>query len=651
MLRVLMLLAIAWLLADLFPYALGAVPSFDGAMNLNTARSFMEGRGYGFVYDVFFPFPAQTDGPFILPSTLLMLIGGVTPFTGQAVNLAYFLGATMLVFLLLRRIVCSVTLALAGTLIVLQTPDLFQTGMNGLGEIPVLFWFLTASIVLADSLDGETPSPRRLAAGGAALAICYLTKTVALLLVAPTAVVFAVLFVVRHRRWAGRILWLGAGLMLPIVGWELFRLIELGSPRDYAEWWRLQMGQVMQQSGADETTTCVGIWAKGIAHLRILADLMAMPEPLLACLLLVPWLVGLALLTHRLRQRRFGAVFCLAACGSTSIVYFAWWLLITPTVMAWMRRILDGLIVQQIILAACLAILFRALWPRAVWRRLLAALLAVALVLPEAYVARRAAVFTAPLIVTDTDRDQLALARELHELPADATLFGFGWWQAPGPALFSGRTMMNYYRWDAAAIDALPRKYLVLDYAAKAVADRRQIEDIIAAGTSQIVADGPGGTIYKLGKVLPYVPFTADQRHAGDLSAGFDTSVAPYPYARGFYDPKRDWVKPDAAVLFMRTDQVRLTLSVFVPPGLVPTNAGEGLRLRVTSPGCIDAFLPFEQSGMQAFSVLLTCPPTVTPEPMEIWFHLNGHLPFVRQLDADTRPRAYAFASARLQGP
>jgi hypothetical protein len=58
-----LLLIVAWVLAGYIRYAVIAPPTFDGAMNLNTGLSFVEGRGYGFFYNVFFPFPAQTDGP------------------------------------------------------------------------------------------------------------------------------------------------------------------------------------------------------------------------------------------------------------------------------------------------------------------------------------------------------------------------------------------------------------------------------------------------------------------------------------------------------------------------------------------------------------------------------------------------------------
>jgi hypothetical protein len=652
-LDVAMVLAIAWLLSFLVRYALEATPSFDGAMNLNTARSFIEGHGYGFIYDVFFPFPAQTDGPFVLPSALLMLIGGVTPLTTQGVNLAYFIGATILLVILLKCIVRTLTLALAGTLIVLQTPGLFSLGMNGLGEVPMLFWFLLALTILSDTLDADIPSRWRLAAGGMALALCYLTKVVALILVGPAALLFAIAFVTRHRDRAGRLLWFGAGLALPVIGWELFRFVELGGPRAYATWWRLQLWQVRQQSGASETTSLhVRLWAKGLEHLRILADLVAVPEPLVLCFLFVPWLASLGLLLRRWRQRQFGTAFCIAACGAGAVLYFVWWLLITPTGMAWLRRILDGLLLQQVLLAIVLAVLARALWRGALSGRfgiLFATVLAAALLWPETYLMERAAAFTRPLVASDIDREQLALAEKLRELPADATLFGIGWWQAPVLALFSDRQVMNYERWDPAKIAALPHKYLVLDYVAKALADKPELQRILAAGSSHIVADGTGGTIYQLDEVLPYAPFTEEDRQAADLGTGFDSAIAPYPHARGFLSAKGDWVRPDSAVLFLRTDQVRLSLSVDIPAGLVSTDDKVLPRLHVTSPGCLDATVPFDQPGSHTFSLPLTCPPASTPQPMEIWFHLNGHLPFVRQIDADSRPFAFAFAAAQLQ--
>jgi hypothetical protein len=54
---------VAYTFIGLVRYVMVAPPSFDGVMKLNTAASFARGQGYGFFYDQFFPFPAQTKSP------------------------------------------------------------------------------------------------------------------------------------------------------------------------------------------------------------------------------------------------------------------------------------------------------------------------------------------------------------------------------------------------------------------------------------------------------------------------------------------------------------------------------------------------------------------------------------------------------------
>jgi hypothetical protein len=55
-------LILLWLVVGLTRYALVAPPSFDGAMNLNTAVSLIRGEGYGFFYNNFFHFLQRLMG-------------------------------------------------------------------------------------------------------------------------------------------------------------------------------------------------------------------------------------------------------------------------------------------------------------------------------------------------------------------------------------------------------------------------------------------------------------------------------------------------------------------------------------------------------------------------------------------------------------
>ena len=49
------------------------------------------------------------------------------------------------------------------------------------------------------------------------------------------------------------------------------------------------------------------------------------------------------------RRRDFKTLFCLAVCWAVAILYFVWWLSIELTWQAWLRRIVDGLRLRQIL--------------------------------------------------------------------------------------------------------------------------------------------------------------------------------------------------------------------------------------------------------------------------------------------------------------
>ncbi len=654
-----MLLIICWILAIYIQHALVSPPSFDGAINLNTALSFIEGRGYGFVYDSFFAFPVQTDGPFTLPAGLLMRLGGVRPITTQGINLVYLAGTLSVCFVLLRRMLPSGRQALAGTTLVLLTPYLYFYGTDGYGEIPTFFWFLVSLTILAPQLERDSPSKFRLFAGGIALALCYLTKVVALLLAAPTLGLFVVLFTRRNRGHTGSIAWLGAGIALPIAGWELFRLAELGSFSAYAQWWALQTADVLGQSGATETLSSWGqsLPTKGAKHLQLLSYMLETPRYIVVVFLFVPWLVGAALLIRKWLESDFQRVFCVGVLLIAAGGYFAWWLFITPTHTAWPRRILNGFLLQQILLILAIGALdeaYRRGRRVAIPMRLFGLTLVATLIVAEGFFTGSGDLLLNPPKLDQAQIDQLSVAQVMKELPPDAKIFGFGWWKAPALALFSGRQIMDYYRWKPATIDALPHKYFVLDATAKSYSGKigTEINDILAATTYHIVVDQPGGTIYALDKVLPYAPFTASDRSSRENGAGFNPVSGPSTAARGLYaaEGASAWARPDSALLLRRDTQTQFSLSIVVPPALLTTAApGEELSLNITSPGCLNASISLVRPGPQTVTVPLNCPPAPEPVAMEISLHVDGNVPFTQQIDADPRRRAFQFVSAQLQ--
>jgi hypothetical protein len=650
-----LLFIIAWIFSGYLRYALISPPSFDGAMNLNTALSFMNGQGYGFSYDIFYPFPAQTDGPLVLPASILMRLGGVTPLTAQGVNLTYLLGTVLAAFLLFRSLNGSTTVALAGSLVVLMTPGLFPYSMGGYGEIPMLFWMLCSLNILAPTLDAGRPSAARLSLGGGALALCYLTKTVGAMLVIPTLIVFSSAFFIRHGRKSGRLMWLFIGLALPVLSWEVFRLIEIGSWRGYQDWWRLQFGQTLLQSGAVETLNGDrGPIATGLEHLEILAPQVGTPPIWLAIFLLVPWLAVAAVIARLWRGGDLKNAFCLAACWSIALLYFVWWLFIEATDHTWLRRIVAGLMLQQLIAVIASIALARAFGRSRAYIRALRPVLAgaaVLLLVSVTFLLQNGETFFHPPTASADDLDQIRLAKTIRELPADATLFGFGWWKAPVLALFSGRPITNLYAWDPEKINGLPHKYLVVDFYAKGLAER-ELDEVLSTLDSRVVSTVPGGAIYEIDKVLPYEPFSPQESDPDNLRAQYVAADGAYAASRGFYGPEGSvaWIKPDAALWLRRQNQTGILLSIFVPSQLTTEAPDIPLQIHLQSAGCLDRTTPLVP-GEQRIVLPLACPPLEDPAPMELTLHVNGAMPRPQQIDGDQRRLAILVKDISLTGP
>ena len=332
---------------------LRASPSFDGAMNLNVARSLAGGHGYGFRYDSFFAFPAQTDGPFVLPAALVFRLFGIGQVSAQAVSLLYLLGFAILVPVLLRRAGLPAWLAVAAAAGCLAMPGTAEYGADGYGEIPALCWML-AALLAAARAAGHPPRPVRLfGLSGLLFGLAVLTKTAALIPVVPAATACAAFAAAgpRGRRLPGVAAFL-AGFALPLAGWELFRLLVLGSLGAWRLWWQLQLGQVALQSGSNDVSLLPGpLLARLVTRVRILSGQVGVPAPLLACWLILP---GIAAAWRLRRPASPAARLVTTALLLSTLATFCWWLLLASANMIWLRRILPALLLQTCLVATLL---------------------------------------------------------------------------------------------------------------------------------------------------------------------------------------------------------------------------------------------------------------------------------------------------------
>jgi len=634
-------------------FARVAPPSFDGGMNLNVAVSLIQGKGYGFFYDSFYPFPTQTDGPFILPAAFVLWLGGITPFTTQLVNLLYLAVFAAFVYALLRNLQLEPWVALVGVVLCLRIPGMSAFAINGFGEIPCLTFYLLGLIALSSGFRGVNVNNWKLLFGGIALGLCVITKTVGLLMVGPTLFVIVLLFLIRAQCWS-RTVYVFSGITIPVLSWEVFRFISVGNVQNYFSWWRLQLGQVLLQSGVSENIAGhVNAIAKAKIHLEILSSQIGLPIALIITCLAIVFIILAIIGFQQWRSRNLANLFILVSLSIVVGAYFIWWIFITPTHFAWLRRIMVGLILLEILSVVVVFIILKECVPSIAMRsllRLVIVITAIGLVLvAQAMMAWHGGIFSSDPRPSPMDAEQITAAKLLRELPTDAKLFGYGWWQAPVLALFSGRQMMNFGHWSSDEINALPRKYLVLDGFAKIFA-MEEFQRIMDASIYRVIYESPHAAIYELLLVKPYKPFQPADYAASDLASGFDALNDNYPYVHGLYPREVDhqWSSPEAGFLLRRTDQDRLLLTLSIPNQVFQRLASPSdLRLSVFSQGCIGSeFQPV--AGRQTFEIPVICPLTTEPVVLEIAVRLNAHMPFVHQIDSDGRRLGFLFESARL---
>jgi hypothetical protein len=642
-LGVLPLAGLLIMLRAFLSYALVAPVSFDGAMNLNTAASLAAGTGYGFFYDTFFPFPAQTDGPFVVPAALLIRLFGVSPLVTQAVNLAYFLALLPLLTALLMRLGLPLWLALLGTLAAVSVPGFAEYAMNGYGEVPAFVWYVAGLLTLGAVFSPR--SARRAAfAAGALFALAYLTKVVALLLVAPPVAV-ALWLTYRRQLPCITLVHLALGILVPILLWEAFRLASIGSFSGYSEWWRLQLDQVLQQSGAGEGFA--GLAGKAKANFDALRSMTGLNTYLLLAFVSLPVVLFVPVQRNLAREARF----ILLSLLLSGALYFCWWLLLTPTAMTWLRRIMNGLLLHELaIFALAFHVLAseRARRETSAWRTAAVLSATAMVVLPALALARNGESITKPPRPAQYVPMFFELADLLRDLPRDAVIFGTAWWQSPGLALYSGRKIHNFQRWTPDEINRYPGgKYLVFDNYALAIA-KGEVAGALALVDSTEIFRSDGGELHRIDSARYYAALEISSADIERLRSAMDFSVGDYEFKRGFYQIEgggHAWMRTDGLVVLARTGERRLVLSLLVPDQLVKD---QPVGLRVEVPGCAEQTFSLSKPWDNVVELALKCPPSEEKTPVHVFLHVDRHVPFVNQIDADNRLLALLVRSVKL---
>jgi 4-amino-4-deoxy-L-arabinose transferase-like glycosyltransferase len=621
---VFLLAVIGWLFAYFFDIALVRYPDFDGALNLNVAKSLLEGNGYRNFYNEWVPFFPETNAPFILPAVGAIALFGVSPIGTQLVNLLYLVAFALLVFLLVARLSNRLT-ALIAVFVSLQAPGVYSFGMNGYGEVAALTFMLAACVVLCRALESD----RRglVIAGGAFLALSYLTKTVALIWIAPVVICF--LAARPRNRTRADATYLVLSIALPIIAWEVYRLATLHGFDQYAHWWRIKLTDILDRASPSTRLQDTPGWLnKAQTHATLLEGWLGFP----ARGLTIAYLVALTLAAFsviRNWRNDAGGRFVFASLFLTTILYFAWWIFLTPTQEAWLRRIMNGLIVAEMV--TILAI-YRLAWVRSPVAVVSLIALGAALTVT---VAHNQLLWDRP-----DDRPQTATNRAFFDrvsaLPQASELYAAAWYQSPVTALVTGRKFFDFTRHSSTEINGNGKeRFLVIEQVA--LYQRGWLADVLKRCVCEAVFANGGGRIYRI-------------RAARDDAGGLATTTIITPdssvFGTGFFSGDSDtrWSSERAQLRLPLSDFDQLLLWLHVPALEQMTTHPSPSVLEIHQGDCRLARAELA-GGENQLLIENTCRGKAHGDTLE--FHMNGH---IRPAAAapDTRELAWLFRSMEL---
>ena len=540
--------------------------SFDGAMNLEVARSLAEGDGYRRLYAdrSGFSHEIQSRAPYILPAAAIIAAFGVGVWQAQLANFLYVQALLCVVFLLVRR-VASWQWGLVAVAVCLWTPGLREIAMNGYGEVPALAWWLASLVVLVPR-EGVPFGTTRLFAAGLLAGVAVLAKTVlaiGLVAMAPLLVVAIVAHGLRVRAIFAALLAFAIGLALPALLYELAHVAVIGDVARWSAWLDDELRAIHMQAGTHggfrDTN---GVGSKLVVHSRLLADNVGLSAPLLA--LWIGGTLALAWLGRRwLADAPARAV--LVSLALFAAIYLVWWLGFTPTEKAWFRRIFNGVLVLEIVLVAMLgALSIASRESRANPSRgaLVAGVLLAMLTVPVLW-AGSVADDAADCADAASLREDLAA---LALVPAGAKAYGAGWYSAPALAFYSGRRFGNLLTRTPDELAAESPVYLVLD----APSMQANADDYwLSRYAHRDVARTANAAIVELDARTPLDPFADAPDDASTLRNAVDFhATRDYAHLFGFQNPEGDgwrWVAADAAAAFRYGGEREFFVDVYLP--------------------------------------------------------------------------------------
>ena len=585
---------------------------FDGAMNLEISRSIAEGLGPRRAYDSgdLFPPGVQSKEPFVLMGAAIFKVFGVGHWQAQLPNLLFVFLLAGLVFALLRRTSNTAT-ALVAQILVFSLPGFTQYALNGYGEIPTLFFGLSALAVVVWPHRITTSLIKISFAAGAMAGLAMATKVVGIVLVGAVALILGVRVLVeaekRFKSLLATILAFSAGLLLPLLLIEAWRWFWLGTD-GYRAWWDFQYNSIMYQSGAAPRVDQPSTMAKVATHFSILVRDINRTWLATIALAVAP-LVALALASPYLRAAdRRNLAWLLAGLSLIAALYFSWWFTYVPTEKAWLRYIYIALVSLGLLAAVAITSnIARAFDAPSKWMRALHASLALAVFVVYAPFVLKSLATELRFGPNEEAQASMYAANVISNVDPDHPVFGYGWYAAPTVQLHTKRNLLDLTDWPIGRLAGQQPAYLVAD---RATLMTGILNPVLSRYPNKLMMrPNSFAQVYEIDFANPLDPFAAMDTSSATAAVEFARGEYPLTHGMEPFDPMGGrFIASDSEVLLKYGGQGSLVMSAYMAlPHFYLRD--EPLRGRVLIEGCPPLKFAFEATGWKEFRLPLACKP------------------------------------------
>jgi hypothetical protein len=478
---VIFVIVLVW---DLIVHCLTGLPSFDGAMNYQVPISLIRNGTYSTTYDgELFDTRIQTNAPFLLPIYPVFRLFGIGSGKALSVNAIYLLLMLVFVAFICYQMKITNWLILFLLITIGITPGFSSNAWGGYGEIPSLTWLLASIFFLIR--NEEKKDNKFFIISGVCYGLACLTKVVILIaLPAFLIVFFCKIFIEKKTEIKKGILWISS-FILPIILFEIYKMKELGIT-PYLNLTKKLLHDVGSQAGTTggfyDTS---GIVQKFLVHYKNFCSSFNISEyvflPLLAAAFFI-WIYQVV------KKRNFSYFNIIVV---TAFSYFGWWLLITPTEKAWVRRIIIGVVLFEIVLFHFLDILITYFVSKDRYREfnnIFGTIFAVYLLAIQIQATRSLN------FIEKNETIQVAqYIKSVSKTDEDAVFYGFDWWQAPVLSFLSGVDFYDLLKQDAIAENS----YLVVDFWVKNL-NQSEVDLLLEKYHAIEMISRQNNTIYKI---------------------------------------------------------------------------------------------------------------------------------------------------------